>query len=468
MKVASYPAYKASGATWLGDVPSHWTVKSIKWESPVLRGASPRPIDDPLYFDEDGEYAWVRISDVTEAGAYLEGTEQVLSEIGSKLSVRLQPGSLFLSIAGSVGKPCITRIKCCIHDGFVYFPRWKSDPKFLYYVFASGEPYKGLGKMGTQLNLNTDTVGGIVIGLPGIKEQQTIVRFLDAQTAQIDALVAKKLALVDRLKEKRSALIARTVARGLPMDAVKAAGLRPTTTMKDSGVKWLGEMPAAWEPIPLGYVVKMRGGATPDKAKPEYWDGAIPWVSPKDMKVARMFDAEDHISDEALHGSSLSLIPENSLLIVVRGMILAHSFPVALSMRELTINQDMKALVCSKLMQPAYLYWVLCGFSAALVALAEESAHGTKKIESVTLARFPVLVPPTAEQEAIAAYLDRETTQLDRLTAKVQAAITCLTEYRQALITSAITGKIDVREQSNESEAAWPSRATAPAFASTT
>jgi type I restriction enzyme S subunit len=190
----------------------------------------------------------------------------------------------------------------------------------------------------------------------------------------------------------------------------------------------------------------MRGGATPDKGKPEYWEGEIPWVSPKDMKIAKIFDSEDHISEDGLRNSPLSLIPASSLLIVVRGMILAHSFPVAISMRELTINQDMKALVCSNRIKAEYLYWALCGFSNALVALADESAHGTKKIESSMLARFSILVPPLAEQQTIADYLDRETAQLDALAARVESAIACLTEYRQALITSAVTGKIDVRE----------------------
>jgi type I restriction enzyme S subunit len=456
MKYAAHREYKASHADWLGDVPSHWAVKAIKWESPVLRGASPRPIDDPIYFDDDGEYAWVRISDVTEAGTYLENTEQKLSDVGARLSVKLKPGDLFLSIAGSVGKPCITRIKCCIHDGFVYFPRWKADPKFLYYLFASGEPYKGLGKMGTQLNLNTDTVGSIVIGLPDAEEQQTIARFLDAKTAQIDALVAQKRQLIDRLKEKRSALIARTVTRGLPPEAAKAAGLEPNPQMKDSGVEWLGEIPATWRLVPLGYLVRMRGGATPDKGKPEYWDGTIPWASPKDMKVARIFDVEDHISDEALHNSPLSLIPEAALLVVVRGMILAHSFPVALAMRELTINQDMKALICCRGIRPNYLYWTLRGFATSLISLADESAHGTKKIETALLARFPILVPGLSEQQAIADYLDCETTRLDALVTQIDEAASRLTEYRQVLITSAVTGKIDVREFRHARESGHP------------
>lgn len=216
-----HPKLKPTGIDWLGDVPEHWQVKALKWESPVLRGASPRPIDNEIYFDDEGEYAWVRIADVTAAGMYLQATAQRLSDLGRSLSVALQPGTLFLSIAGSVGKPCITKIKCCIHDGFVYFPFWQGEARFLFYVFASGEPYKGLGKLGTQLNLNTDTVGSIVAGIPDIREQRAIADFLDSETARIDGVVLGIETAIDRLLEYRAALItAATMGR---IDAQEAA-----------------------------------------------------------------------------------------------------------------------------------------------------------------------------------------------------------------------------------------------------
>lgn len=207
----SNPDMKDSGVGWLGSVPARWEVKAIKWATPVQRGASPRPIDDPSYFDDDGEYAWVRISDVTAAGMYLDATEQRLSDLGSSLSVKIEPGGLFLSIAGTVGKPCIANIKCCIHDGFVYFPLWKGEPRFLFYLFASGEPYKGLGKMGTQLNLNTDTVGSIVISVPAAAEQKLITDYLDRTTAELDKMATTVEAAIARLTEYRQALITSAV-----------------------------------------------------------------------------------------------------------------------------------------------------------------------------------------------------------------------------------------------------------------
>lgn len=214
---------KDSGVEWLGMVPEYWEIKAIKWESIVQRGASPRPIDDPVYFDDQGEYSWVRISDVTASEVYLEETEQKLSELGADLSVKLEPGTLFLSIAGSVGKPCITQIKCCIHDGFVWFPTWRNSVKHLYYIFDSGQPYKGLGKMGTQLNLNTDTVGSIKVALPSLHEQQAIVAYLDNETAKMDALIQQAETGIDLLKERRTTLISDAVTGKIDVREIAAA-----------------------------------------------------------------------------------------------------------------------------------------------------------------------------------------------------------------------------------------------------
>jgi type I restriction enzyme S subunit len=202
---------KDSGIEWLGEVPAHWAVVPIKWLSPVLRGASPRPIDDPKYFDEGGAYSWVRIADVSASDGVLRETEQRLSDLGSSLSVRLEPGSLFVSIAGTVGKPCITEIKACIHDGFVYFPRLSIDPMFLFRIFEAGVCYLGLGKLGTQLNLNTDTIGSIRIAVPPRGEVAALLKFLDSELAKIDSLISEAVKGVVLLLERRSALISTTV-----------------------------------------------------------------------------------------------------------------------------------------------------------------------------------------------------------------------------------------------------------------
>jgi type I restriction enzyme S subunit len=266
--------FKESGINWIQEVPKDWPILAIKRLTRVRRGASPRPIDDPRYFDEEGEYAWVRIADVTASKGSLEYTTQQLSKLGSDLSVKLDSGQLFLSIAGSVGKPCITKIKCCIHDGFVYFPEFKGNTRFLYYIFESGEAYKGLGKFGTQLNLNTDTVGWIQIPYPKVEVQAEIATFLDRKTAAIDTLIAKKQRLIELLEEKRAALINQAVTKGL----------NPNVPMKDSGIPWIGEIPEHWKITKLKWLspfITVGIVITPSKY---YVDEGIPCLRSLNIK----------------------------------------------------------------------------------------------------------------------------------------------------------------------------------------
>lgn len=203
---------KQSGVEWIGDVPKHWEIRKIKTLSAVKRGASPRPIDDPKYFAEGGEFSWVRIADVSASDKYLTTTTQKLSKLGSSLSVKRFPGDIFISIAGTVGKPIISSIKCCIHDGFVYFPYLKNmNTEFLYYIFMSGQPYLGLGKMGTQLNLNTETIGNIDIPYPPITEQAAIASYLDHKCATIDTSISNAQHQIELLQEYKQSLITEVV-----------------------------------------------------------------------------------------------------------------------------------------------------------------------------------------------------------------------------------------------------------------
>lgn len=202
---------KESGIEWIGLTPTHWDVLAIKRLSSVKRGASPRPIDDSKYFDDGGDYAWVRIADVSSSDGFLRDTTQTLSELGSSLSVKLAPGQLFVSIAGTVGKPCITEIKACIHDGFVYFPDLKINPMYLFRIFEAGICYGGLGKMGTQLNLNTETIGSIKVSLPPPNEVTQILEYIDQETKRFDALTQEALRVVALLRERRSAIVSAAV-----------------------------------------------------------------------------------------------------------------------------------------------------------------------------------------------------------------------------------------------------------------
>ena len=426
-----YPAYRDSGVEWIGEIPGHWECIKIKHLSQVQRGASPRPIDDQKYFDDEGEYSWVRISDVTASNKYLECTEQRLSEIGKTLSIPLQPGQLFLSIAGSVGKPIITKINCCIHDGFVYFPYLKECTDFLYYIFTSGQPFLGLGKMGTQLNLNTDTVGSISIPVPPLEEQQAIASFRDRKTAEIDELITKKEDLLKKLDEKRTALITRTVTKGLD----------PSAPMKESGVEWLGEIPKHWEVKQTRLIFKIFSGSTPRSSEELFWDGDIVWFTPEDLgnnQQKNISESRRKITEEGYNSCGTSLAKSNSVVLSTRAPI-GH---FAISTVPACSNQGCRILEPENGI-PEYWYYTLLSAKPILHCLGQGSTF--MELPRQSLAGFKLPVPPLQEQQAIAEHIEKSTAPIDHQKAQVTEAIERLKEYRSALITDAVTGKMNVQ-----------------------
>lgn len=436
MSMRRYEAYKPSGVEWLGDVPSHWEVKSIKWLSPVLRGASPRPIDDAKYFDDDGEFAWVRIADVSASTGRLTDTTQRLSELGSSLSVKLQPGSLFVSIAGTVGKPCITEIRACIHDGFVFFPRLEVDPSFLFSIFEAGQCYAGLGKFGTQLNLNTDTIGGIRIAVPPPSEIAAILAFLDRETAKIDALVEEQKRLIDLLKEKRQALISHAVTKGL----------NPAAPMKSSGIEWLGDVPSHWEVTDLKRVITIATSGPRGWSDLAATDGEVFFQSQnigRDMDFS--FADAKRINPPEDAETERSLLKQDDVVICITGGRTGAVAHISSITEKAYINQH----VC--LIRPDELtiagrflgYTLFARPSQEQLGLA---SYGLKQGLGLDAVKAVLLgLPPLAEQCAIVHRLDEDEKRTMDMIGEAEAAIALLQERRAALISAAVTGKIDVR-----------------------
>ena len=207
--------------------------------------------------------------------------------------------------------------------------------------------------------------------------------------------------------------------------------------LKRNGIEGKPHTLHGWAKTQLGQLGEVLGGSTPSKANSQFWDGNIPWVSPKDMKRTVIHDSEDHVSRKALDETSLKAIPSNSLLMVVRGMILAHSFPVAITAREVTINQDMKALVPPREVS-SYLLMYLQAVKSVMVGLVDRSSHGTCKLVSEKLWAHTVLLPPLAEQHRIVAKVDQLMTLCDQLRARLNQARQVHEQLATALIEQAV------------------------------
>lgn len=198
-------------------------------------------------------------------------------------------------------------------------------------------------------------------------------------------------------------------------------------------------LPSSWRWCRLGYLGGLLGGGTPSKADGSLWSGSIPWVSPKDMKRSHLDDAEDHLSEAAIEQSALRRIPSGSLLFVVRGMILAHSFPVALTTREVTINQDLKGLVPALAETAPYLLWAIKAARARILQHVERSSHGTCRLDTRKVLETPIALPPLSEQRRILDTLESLTKRCDELELRLRQAGHAASKLTETLVATLIT-----------------------------
>jgi len=248
-------------------------LKPIDAIARIRRGASPRPIDDSRYFG--GDVGWVRIVDVTRSSRFLRQTEQYLSPLGESLSVRVKPGDLIMSICGTIGRPIILDMQACIHDGFVqFFDIVGADASFLYYALQHAEPaFRAMGQPGTQTNLNTSLVGRHAIFCPEENEQRRIAEILST----LDEVIEQTEALIAKYQQIKAGLMQDLFTRGTTPDGrLRPSRAEAPQLYKESLLGWI---PKEWEANLLDSLAIRGSGHTPNKTRPEFWNGGIKWVS---------------------------------------------------------------------------------------------------------------------------------------------------------------------------------------------
>lgn len=241
----------------------------------------------------------------------------------------------------------------------------------------------------------------------------------------------------DQMKHIRQTILNLAV-RGKLVDQRPSDGAAPRIDLALTEVSAPFDLPQSWTWARIRKLGQLKGGGTPSKTQAEFWDGDIPWVSPKDMKLDYIDEAQLAITKEAVEASAVTLLPPRSLLFVVRGMILAHSFPVAVCRVWATINQDMKALVPAEPEMADYLLHALKGLKAEMLERVQRSTHGTCRIEGAAYADFPVPIPPLAEQRRIVAKVNELMELCDALEASLAAASTARTRLFAATLAEAL------------------------------
>lgn len=438
MSFSDYKKYTAIGTYWYDFLPEKWKVASLRWIAEIYAGGTPDKTN--LDYWEDGEVPWINSGAVNQQLVTKPSALISMGALRNSSAKWIPHGGLVMALAGQgKTKGMVAQLgiaTTCNQSMAAIVPQNIVRARFLYWLIKSH--YSKIRNMaGGELRdgLNLEMIGSISVPIPSLEEQKIIAAFLDHETAKIDALIAEQQRLIELLKEKRQAVISHAVTKGL----------NPNAPMKDSGVEWLGEVPAHWDVRKLKNIVSVRGGSTPSKEVAAFWDGAIPWVSPKDMKSDKIFDSIDHVSEQALDEGGLKMVNKGAVLIVVRGMILIHSVPVAINDVDVTINQDMKALFPKGEVSNAYLMLLLKGLKDAVFQFIDSSAHGTRKLEWERFGLMEIPVPPIQEQLAAASQVSQEMEAMSKLAEEANASIHLMHERRSALISAAVTGKIDVR-----------------------
>jgi len=312
------------------------------------------------------------------------------------------------------------------------------DPRFLYHYYLFVDEGKLMKPLYTGLRktIPRGVFASLKAPWPPPDEQDAIVKFLEHANRKIDRLVRVKRKMIGLLNEQKQALIHRIVTKGARTDV----------SLRQSGLPWLGAIPTHWELRKLKFEMSFCGGGTPSKANAAYWNGNIPWVSPKDMKFDIINDTQDHITQRAVAESSTNLVKAGSLLMVVRSGILQRMIPVALCAREVALNQDMKALTSRGNIIPDYFVLLVRACEKWLIVEWTKQGATVESIEHQFLANTKVPIPSLDEQREIIRYAEKESAPLTTAIIRSRREIELLIEYRTRLTADIVTGKLDVRE----------------------
>ena len=409
-----YSRYKPSGVEWIGEIPEWWNVGKIKQVFKVLNGSTPKSTNSDFW---DGDICWATPDDLSKinTNGYLCDTRRKITKdgyqsCGSTLSAK---NSLIISTRAPIGYVAVmTKTMCCNQGCRILEDRDEKHEKRYYYYFlkSANRELNNLGEGTTFKELSRNKLTGFNLLCFSIYEQKQIANFLDKKTAQIDELIDKKEKMLKLLKEKRSAIINQAVTKGIDSNA----------KMKPSGIDWIGDIPEGWEVKKLKHVASLCYGNS--------------------------LSAEDRVEGSVpVYGSNGSVdfhnvsITESPCIIVGRkgsyGKInysVERCFPI-----DTTYYIDKRfTKTCMK-----WLYYML-----PLLELDKFSQDtGVPGLSREYAYNKNICLPNTLEQQQIANFLDKKIKNIDKLIQGVNNAIEKLHEYRSAIITATVTGKIDVR-----------------------
>ncbi|EKO3494338.1 restriction endonuclease subunit S [Vibrio fluvialis] len=439
-KYQAYPEYKESGIEWITEIPSHWHISNIGHESSVKARLGWKGLKADEYVDEG--YVFLATPNIKGKDIDFTDVNRITKDrYDESPEIMLQTGDVLVTKDGSTtGTTNLVRIlpePATVNSSIaVLRSKGAVDSNYLFYFFVSDYTQNVItrmrGGMGVPHLFQAD-LRKFSILVPPLLEQTQIANFLDHETAKIDTLIEKQQQLIKLLKEKRQAVISHAVTKSL----------NPQAPMKDSGVEWLGEVPEHWGVSSLGYYASLNTGATPDRSNSSYWEGDIPWIKTGEVKYETIYKTEESISKLAVKQTSVQLSPPGTLLMAMYGQGVTRGRVAILGVHA-TYNQACVAITPNSYLFNEYLkVFFIAGYHAIRDGGNETSQMN---LNADIVRKFKVTVPPIDEQKEIVSFLEAELPRFDALLENADKAIKLMQERRTALISAAVTGKIDVRE----------------------
>lgn len=442
MSFPRYPEYKDSGVEWLGEIPAHWDVLALKRDLSFLTSGSRGWAEH--YADEGAVF--IRIGNLTRDRISLDLSDIQYVDIPDGAEgerTKVQPGDVLFSITAYLGSVAV--VPNDLHDAYVsqhvalarisgrrFLSEWVAYSA----LSIVGKTYlETQGYGGTKIQLGLDDIANLIVLVPSISEQRTITDFIGRERAKIDALIAEQEHLIALLKEKRQAVIFHAVTKGL----------NPDVPMRESGVEWLGQVPAHWIIAPVAARYEVQLGKMLDSSRivgehlrPYLRVYDVQWGRVNTEDLPRMdFDEKDREkfclkTGDLLVNEGGSYVGRSAIW---NGDISECYYQKALHRLRPRSNEDITE----------FFYFIMFFATHLGVFTANGNQATIDHLTAESLRRYRFAFPPQSEQIAIASYLNAEIGRLDAVVSAAENAITLLQERRSALISAAVTGKIDVR-----------------------
>lgn len=422
-----YESYKGSGVQWLGEIPSHWDVKRMKFVVTNVGDKIDAKESDLRYFGLENIESFT--------GKLLDSVELESEGVGHRFQ---KDDVLFGKL-----RPYLAKVFLAQEEGLsstealVFRSSEVIYPKFLSYYCLSQDFINEVNgtTFGSKMpRASWDDISSFRMVYPSLDEQKIIADFLDKRIAQVDALIAKQETLLEKLAEQRVALISHAVTKGL----------NPDVEMKESGVSWFNQIPKSWDVKKLKFVItKIQTGSTPPSAVTEYYSSDdIVWYGPADFLDENyiLSGSVKKISALALEDKVVKPVLKGSIMMIGIGATLGK---VAITNVDCTTNQQINSLIPIEGFSAKYLMYQLNSLRDIVKLLSSASTLGIINQEKTKCLK--IIVPSLNDQNEIVEFLDKELNEISEVKKSVEQTINKLKEYRSTLITQVVTGKIDVR-----------------------